>query len=102
MSNAYSLSPEQTLALVQVIADTSETINQLHFSAPTDDPEVAYAVLATTRDAVLKIGWIADMLARSMGGHQVVGDAKSWFLPTAFLRSTMPGMEEVDEATCHE
>lgn len=101
MEHSHSLSPEHTLAFVQLIADTADSINHLNFHTPTDDPEAAQAVLAATHDAVLKIGLIADMLARSMGGLQIVGDAKNWFLPMAFFPSTAFGVEVPAGEVCH-
>jgi hypothetical protein len=70
----------QVIELLQHLATVANEADALGFHAPQQDGQLA----GQLRDAVCKMGWMADLALAKLGEEPIVGGAERWLLPPSY------------------
>ncbi|CAM5183842.1 hypothetical protein CDEF62S_02766 [Castellaniella defragrans] len=82
---AKTNSTNSTVAvLFEEIAALADNADRMAYAADVDDVESCYELAHKLREALCRIGFIADQGARDLGAREVRGDAVRWLLPPAY------------------
>lgn len=78
---------DQASALLMEIAGMASNMEMscYHFMPSGDDIDHYAMQLQLMRDAMKRVGWLADLCSDTLGGGTVLGGAEAWMAPPMFL-----------------
>jgi hypothetical protein len=66
------------------IAALADNADRMAYAADAHDMASCYELASNLREALCRIGFIADQGARDLGAYEARGDAVRWLLPPAY------------------